>query len=125
MGSCVDWRVSMSLRFILAIRITYSMGDVFLRPMMDRLESNRGPVSTIFSILPAVTLATGRCALSRFRDHSFGLVVGPIATIVTNKYGCRKVTIIGACIAALGFLASCFWANLWFYYVTIGVVGGS
>jgi hypothetical protein len=36
------------------------MGDVFLRPMMDRLNSRRGPVSTIFGILPAITLATGR-----------------------------------------------------------------
>ncbi len=36
------------------------MGDVFLRPMLDRLNSKRGPVSTIFSILPAITLATGR-----------------------------------------------------------------
>jgi hypothetical protein len=40
-------------------RITYSMGDVFLRPMMDRLNSTRGPVSVIFGILPAITLGTG------------------------------------------------------------------
>ena len=41
-------------------RITYSMGDVFLRPMMDNLHRTRGPVSTIFGILPAITLATGK-----------------------------------------------------------------
>jgi len=35
------------------------MGDVFLQPMMDRLNSNRGPVSFIFGILPAITLSTG------------------------------------------------------------------
>ena len=35
------------------------MGDVFLRPMMDNLNSKRGPVSTIFGILPAVTLSAG------------------------------------------------------------------
>ncbi|CAF1459014.1 unnamed protein product, partial [Rotaria sp. Silwood1] len=58
-------------------------------------------------ILPAITLATG-----------------PIATIFTNTYGCRKVTIVGACLAAVGFLASYFWANLWFYYLSIGIIGG-
>jgi hypothetical protein len=35
------------------------MSDVYLQPIMDRLNSNRGPTSAIFSILPAVTLATG------------------------------------------------------------------
>jgi len=50
--------------------------------------------------------------------------LGPIATIFTNTYGCRKVTMVGACIAALGFLASYFWANVWFYYLAIGITGG-
>ncbi|CAF2772303.1 unnamed protein product [Rotaria sp. Silwood2] len=97
---------SLMIHFIMD-GITYSMGDVFLRPMMDNLHKTRGPVSTIFGILPAITLATG-----------------PIATIFTNTYGCRKVTIVGACLAAAGFLASYFWANLWFYYLTIGITGG-
>jgi len=34
------------------------------------------------------------------------------------------VTIVGASLAALGFLASCFLAKLWFYYVAIGIIGG-
>ncbi|CAF4655322.1 unnamed protein product [Rotaria sp. Silwood1] len=97
---------SLMIHFIMD-GITYSMGDVFLRPMMDNLNKTRGPVSTIFGILPAITLATG-----------------PIATIFTNTYGCRKVTIVGACLAAAGFLASYFWANLWFYYLAIGIIGG-
>jgi MFS family permease len=47
-----------------------------------------------------------------------------IASILENTYGCRKVTIIGACIAALGFAASSLYANIWFYYITIGIIGG-
>lgn len=39
--------------------ITYSMGEVFLNPMMVKLDQLRGPVSIIFGMLPAVTLATG------------------------------------------------------------------
>jgi hypothetical protein len=34
------------------------------------------------------------------------------------------VTILGASIAALGFLMSYFWAQIWFYYFAIGIVGG-
>ncbi|CAF3147108.1 unnamed protein product [Rotaria sp. Silwood2] len=49
--------------------------------------------------------------------------LGPIAAIFTNTCGCRQVTTIGTCLAAAGFLASCFWTNLWFYYLTIGIIG--
>jgi hypothetical protein len=49
--------------------------------------------------------------------------VGSIATILEKKYGCRKVTVIGACLAAaLGFCTSSLYANIWFYYVAIGVI---
>ncbi|CAF1633161.1 unnamed protein product, partial [Adineta ricciae] len=87
--------------------ITYSMGEVFLHPMRSRLGEGRGLVSGIYGVLPAITLG-----------------VGPIATIFVNTYGCRLVTIVGASIAAVGFLASYFWANIWFYYLTIAIIGG-
>ena len=50
---------------------------------------------------------------------------GPIATILTNKYGCRKMTIIGSILAALGFSASSIFPNLYFYYFSIGIIGGN
>jgi hypothetical protein len=34
------------------------------------------------------------------------------------------VTIVGASIAALGFLGASLFANIWFYYVAIGIVAG-
>ncbi|CAF3992389.1 unnamed protein product [Adineta steineri] len=88
--------------------ITYSMGDVFLGPMSERFQgAGRGPISATWAILPAVTLGSG-----------------PIATVFTNTYGCRKVTMVGAVLAFVGFLMSGFWANIYFYYVSIGVIGG-
>ena len=51
----LDWKLN-----LIMIRITYSMGDVFLRPMMNHLNKSRGPVSTIFGILPAITLGIGK-----------------------------------------------------------------
>ncbi|CAF2706015.1 unnamed protein product [Rotaria sp. Silwood2] len=106
-----DWRwiivfASFMIHFIIH-GITYSMGALFLRPMMHGLNKSRGSVATIFGILKATILATG-----------------PIAAIFTNTCGCRQVTTIGTCLAAAGFLASCFWTNLWFYYLTIGIIGG-
>ena len=41
------------------------MGDVFLKPMMEKLNKERGPVSTIYSILPAITLASGKTLSER------------------------------------------------------------
>ncbi|CAF5083167.1 unnamed protein product, partial [Rotaria socialis] len=32
------------------------------------------------------------------------------------------MTIIGSCLAAMGFLASSFFANIWLYYFAIGIV---
>ncbi|CAF1213612.1 unnamed protein product [Rotaria magnacalcarata] len=87
--------------------ITYSMGDIYLHPMMEVLGCNRGTVSFIFGMLPAITLGSGL-----------------FATILINRHGCRKMTIIGSCLAAMGFLASSLFANIWFYYFAIGIVAG-
>ncbi|CAF3645396.1 unnamed protein product [Rotaria socialis] len=87
--------------------ITYSMGDIYLHPMMEVLGRNRGTVSFIFGMLPAITLGSGL-----------------FATVLINRHGCRKMTIIGSCLAAMGFLASSFFANIWFYYFAIGIVAG-
>ncbi|CAF1266284.1 unnamed protein product [Rotaria sordida] len=58
--------------------IIYSMGQTFSEPMRTKLALDRASISTIFSILPAVTLGAG-----------------PIATVLTNMYGCRRVAIAG------------------------------
>ncbi|CAF5015300.1 unnamed protein product, partial [Rotaria sp. Silwood1] len=87
--------------------ITYSMAEIYLEPMLTAMKLNRGHVSAIFSNLPAVTLLSG-----------------PIATVFTDMYGCRIVTIVGACLASLGFFLSRWWENIYYYYITIGLVGG-
>lgn len=59
MGMFNDFELNLLSVVLFDCRITYSMGDVFLQPMMEQLNKVRGPVSTIFGMLPAVTLATG------------------------------------------------------------------
>lgn len=52
------------------------------------------------------------------------LIVGPVASALTNRYGCRKVTVVGAVIASSGFLLSLFAPNIYYLYVTFGILSG-
>ena len=55
--------------------------------------------------------------------HYF-VFVGPIGSILTNTIGCRLTTIIGAIIASIGFILSCFVDSIYLLYVTIGIICG-
>jgi len=52
------------------------------------------------------------------------LFSGPIASIFTNKYGCKWTTVIGAVIASFGFFLSYFVKEFFYFYITIGVIVG-
>ncbi|CAF4381665.1 unnamed protein product [Rotaria sordida] len=71
------------------------MGDIYLRSMMEVLQSDRFTVLLIFGMLPAIILGSGS-----------------IATILVNRHGYRRITIIDACRAALGLFGSSFYANI-------------
>ncbi|CAD5215874.1 unnamed protein product [Bursaphelenchus okinawaensis] len=52
------------------------------------------------------------------------LLSGPLASALANQYGCDKVAILGAIIAAAGFLISVMVPALPVLYFTFGIVGG-
>lgn len=54
----------------------------------------------------------------------FYLLLGPIASALANKYGFRKVTILGSLISAAGFAISYYATSPQFLYVSYGVIGG-
>ena len=58
---------------------------------------------------------------SKINTFSFS---GPIASLFTNRYGCRIVTIAGAILAAAGLAASALATNITYLYFTIGVCTG-
>ena len=66
--------------------ITYTFG-IFVVELMEQFNEGRGFVSLIPSILVGVTLG-----------------VGPIASSLTNRYGCRKVTIVGAILGKFSYI---------------------
>ena len=102
------------------------MGDIYLEPMLSELRSNRGYVSAIFALLESITLISGERSFSR-RHCCLGVRfvrLAPISTVFTNTFGSRLITIIGATLASLGFFLSRWQTNVYYYYFTIGIIGG-
>lgn len=52
------------------------------------------------------------------------LLSGPIASYLTDRYGCRKVTIVGSIMASIGFLLSAMSTSMEMLFVTFGVIAG-
>lgn len=52
------------------------------------------------------------------------LLCGPIASYLTDRYGCRKVTIVGSIMASVGFLLSAMSDSMEMLFVTFGVIAG-
>lgn len=86
--------------------MSYSFG-IFVEDFADYFDCGRSEVGTIGSLMMGVTWCTG-----------------PIASMLTNKYGCRIVTIAGAITATIGFIMSVFAPNIYFMYFSFGVVSG-
>ncbi|KAL0112511.1 hypothetical protein PUN28_012081 [Cardiocondyla obscurior] len=52
------------------------------------------------------------------------LLSGPIMSALVDRYGCRKMTILGGLISGLGFILSVFSNTIELMYVTFGVIAG-
>ena len=52
------------------------------------------------------------------------LITGPIASVLTNKFGCRTITVIGGLIAGIGCVASSQANSIWMLCLSFGVVAG-
>lgn len=50
---------------------------------------------------------------------------GPIAASLTTRYGCRKITILGSILAALGLASSVIAPSIYFLFITIGFTAGA
>ncbi|XP_050298596.1 monocarboxylate transporter 14-like [Anthonomus grandis grandis] len=52
------------------------------------------------------------------------LVGGPLGSALVDRYGCKKMTIVGALISTCGFILSTFAKNIVVMYITFGFLGG-
>ncbi|XP_052784040.1 monocarboxylate transporter 12-like [Mya arenaria] len=91
---------------VIADGIVYSFG-IFYIEFLDYYKGGKGETAWVGSLVPGVTLS-----------------VGPLASILTNKYGCRACTIAGSIIASAGFVLSLAAPNLYFLYFSFGIMAG-
>uniref|UniRef100_A0A914ZSZ6 Major facilitator superfamily (MFS) profile domain-containing protein n=1 Tax=Parascaris univalens TaxID=6257 RepID=A0A914ZSZ6_PARUN len=91
---------------VFADGIVYSFGVLF-DVIMKEFNATNAEAATIISLLTGLTLSTG-----------------PIASALTNKFGCRITTILGSIIAACGCAASHFATSVGYLMISVGCVMG-
>ncbi|XP_039754030.1 monocarboxylate transporter 4-like [Pararge aegeria] len=91
---------------LIADGITFSFG-VFFPHFLEYFGEGKGKTAWIAGIFMAMPLLSG-----------------PIASFLTDRYGCRKMTIFGSILAALGFVISAFVDNMETLFLTFGIMAG-
>ncbi|XP_077300586.1 monocarboxylate transporter 9-like [Arctopsyche grandis] len=91
---------------LIADGITFSFGVMFVY-FLDYFGEGKAKTAWIGSLFMAMPLLSG-----------------PIASFLTDRYGCRKMCIIGSILACLGFIASVFAPNMETLFFTFGIVSG-
>ncbi|EFO21566.1 hypothetical protein LOAG_06921 [Loa loa] len=91
---------------VFADGIVYSFG-ILLEIIMKEFNASNAKASVIISLLTGLTLG-----------------MGPIASAITNKFGCRVTTILGSLIAATGCGASYYATSVEYLMVSVGCVMG-
>lgn len=91
---------------MIADGITFSFG-IFNVEFLKYFGDSKGKTAWIGSIFMASPLLSG-----------------PIASYLTDRYGCRKVTIVGSITASIGFLLSAMSDSMEMLFVTFGVIAG-
>lgn len=91
---------------LIADGITFSFG-VFYPHFLEYFGEGKGKTAWIAGIFMAMPLLSG-----------------PIASFLTDRYGCRRVTIFGSILAAIGFVISAFVENMETLFFTFGIMAG-
>lgn len=91
---------------MIADGVTFSFGVIFIEfeKYFDEGKSKTAWIGSLFMAVP--------------------LLSGPIASFLTDRYGCQKVTIIGSIIASTGFVISAFADSLFTLFITFGLISG-
>ncbi|XP_031355587.1 uncharacterized protein LOC116179864 [Photinus pyralis] len=91
---------------VIADGITFSFGVIFPE-FLNYFGEDRSKTAWIGSLFMAMPLLSG-----------------PIASFLTDRYGCRSVTIVGSLLASSGFVLSSFANSTEVLYLTFGVLAG-
>lgn len=91
---------------VIADGVTYTFG-IFYIELCTYFDASKGKTAWVASILVSTTFC-----------------VGPIASALTNIYGCRTVTIVGSILASFGMFISVWAPNVTFLFLSIGICTG-
>ncbi|XP_059051552.1 monocarboxylate transporter 4-like [Achroia grisella] len=91
---------------LIADGITFSFG-VFFPHFLEYFGEGKGKTAWIAGIFMAMPLLSG-----------------PIASFLTDRYGCRRMTIFGSILATIGFVISAFVDNMETLFLTFGIMAG-
>ena len=74
-----------------------------------------------------MTFGTGRATASMVASTQMGMLlcIGPISAYLVEKFGCRKIVIVGSILAASGLMISGVAANLISLCITAGIMTGN
>lgn len=85
--------------------IVYSFG-ILMPTLVNHFNQGKGAVALIGSLL------------------GFKVLIGPIASVIINRFGCRVTCVLGSLVAAFGLALSSFSSSLEMMMITFGVIGG-
>lgn len=91
---------------MIADGITFSFGVIYVR-LLEYFGEGKAKTAWIGSLFMAMPLLSG-----------------PVASFLTDRYGCRKVTIIGSILASIGFFVSAFTDSVEMLCLTFGIFAG-
>lgn len=91
---------------LIADGITFSFGVIYVE-FLNYFEEGKSKTAWIGSLFMAMPLLSG-----------------PIASFLTDRYGCRRVTIAGSILATTGFVISSFTNSMEMLIFTFGVIAG-
>ncbi|XP_060584274.1 monocarboxylate transporter 13-like [Ruditapes philippinarum] len=86
--------------------VKYSFGIIFVE-LVNTFKGTKSQTSWIMSIQIGVMLLSG-----------------PVVAALVNRFGCRKIGLVGTVVSFSGFVASSFARSLYVMYITFGLLGG-
>lgn len=92
---------------VIADGVTYTFG-IFYLEFLKHFQESKGKTAWIASIMVGTTFC-----------------IGPVASGLTTKYGCRSVTIAGSLLATVGLVVSVVAPNVTYLFFTIGLCTGA
>uniref|UniRef100_A0A182Q524 Major facilitator superfamily (MFS) profile domain-containing protein n=1 Tax=Anopheles farauti TaxID=69004 RepID=A0A182Q524_9DIPT len=91
---------------LIADGVTFSFGVMYIE-LLAYFGEGKGKTAWVGSLFMAMPL-----------------LCGPVASFLTDRYGCRKVTIIGSIMASIGFALSAYATSIEMLYLTFGILSG-